>query len=140
MALVKEGNEGVLPRPKGVERVRRLGMYATTRKVETEEEAVAVMEEHEVEGSVKKVEGVSGKSVMSQNELSHWQPMHELVARAEANQVKVRPYDKSDRFYAWRVRTKKFEAKKMARAAGGKTGKKAKKVPLKHGGAKGSKK
>ncbi|RMD43721.1 hypothetical protein DV735_g1466, partial [Chaetothyriales sp. CBS 134920] len=57
--------------------------------------------------------------VMSAKELGQWEPMAELVRRAEENQVKVRPFDRRDRWYAWRVRSKKIEAQRMLRAAAG---------------------
>ncbi|RMZ77265.1 hypothetical protein DV738_g4541, partial [Chaetothyriales sp. CBS 135597] len=57
--------------------------------------------------------------VMSAKELGQWEPMAELVRRAEENQVKVRPFDRRDRWYAWRLRSKKIEAQRMLRAAAG---------------------
>ena len=44
----------------------------------------------------------------------------ELARQAEMNKVRVRPFDRKDRFYAWRVRNKKIKAKKLARAGMGK--------------------
>lgn len=44
----------------------------------------------------------------------------ELARQAEQNKVRVRPFDRKDRFYAWRVRNKKIKAKKLARAGMGK--------------------
>ncbi|RMZ81563.1 hypothetical protein DV737_g2463, partial [Chaetothyriales sp. CBS 132003] len=71
-----------------------------------------------------------GKNVMSAKELGQWEPMAELVQRAEQNQVKVRPFDRRDRWYAWRLRSKKIEAHRMLRAAaGGKKKAKAKARP-----------
>ena len=43
----------------------------------------------------------------------------ELARQAEQNKVRVRPFDRKDRFYAWRVRTKKVKARKLARAGMG---------------------
>lgn len=52
----------------------------------------------------------------------------ELARQAEEMQVRLKPFDRKDRWKAWRVRTKKIEARKLARAAaGGKKGKKAQK-------------
>lgn len=40
----------------------------------------------------------------------------EIARQAERNKVWVRPFDRNDRFYAWRVRTKKIKEKKLVRA------------------------
>ena len=55
----------------------------------------------------------------------------ELARQAERNMVKVRKFDRKDRFYAWRVRTKKIKMKKLARGGMGKGKKKGRPTPPK---------
>jgi large subunit ribosomal protein L27 len=145
VALAKEGKESVLPTPRNAPTPRRVGMVAVPIKapVATQAAATAFLEAHlsstnKAKDAWKKGSGRAGVTAVTDPPIMRANGSRianvQLVREAAANAVKVRPYVRKDRWFAWRQRTKKFRAKRVQRAAAGKAkkrvaqkGKKAKK-------------
>lgn len=124
MALEKEGRGSLLPTPMNAVRRRRLGMVAAPMRVEsTKQEGEGFLESHRVQVAKGSVEG-DGVVVlpMLARKGRHWESSRvsnwEIAREADESKVQVRPFDKDDRFYAWRQRTKKIKMKKALRAKG----------------------
>lgn len=142
VALAKEGKESVLPTPPNAPSRRRVGMYAVPMKVSDTVEAENFLESHLTPGSKP---ASSSKGLKSSSATPTGPPIMrakgyrianiQLVRDAVANEVQVRPFDKKDRWFAWRVRQRKYRDKKLARATAG-----AKKRVGKQQAKKGSKK
>jgi large subunit ribosomal protein L27 len=129
VSLEKEGKGSVLPTPGNAISRRRLGMFASPMKIiqagkPGEEEARSFLEGHISDNSVGPSSTVPSTPPTIMRPGQYRIANVELARQAELKKVKVRPFDRKDRFYAWRVRTKKIKEKKLARAAMGKTKKK----------------
>lgn len=123
VALAREGKEAVLPTPVNAPTRRRVGMVAREIKEEGSRSAAGFLEGRLTEGSFgSKKDGKEGerpKREMIMRARGFRVANVSLVEQAMENQVQVRPYVRKDRWYAWRVRTKKYENKRKARAGGG---------------------
>ena len=123
VALKKEGRGSLLPTPVNAVRRRRLGMVAAPMRVETAKEEEGLLESHRMQVPKGNVEG-DGVVVlpMLARKGRHWESSRvsnwEIARDADENKVQVRPFDRDDRFYAWRQRTKKIKAKKALKAKG----------------------
>ena len=130
VTLEREGKGAVLPTPGNKGRGRRLGMTAVGMKIEggvrsdAEVEAREFLEGHVSEGS-KGAGTTLAKAPPIMRAREYRIANAELARQAEEKKVKVREFDRKDRFYAWRVRVRKMKEKKLARAALGKSKKKA---------------
>ena len=141
VALAKEGKQSVLPTPPNAPSPRRVGMYAVPMKVSDAAEAENFLESHLTPGSKP---ASSSKGLKANPTVPTDPPIMrargyrianiQIARNAAANEVKVRPFDKKDRWFAWRVRQRKYRDKKLARAATG-----AKKRSGKQQAGKGSK-
>lgn len=127
VALAREGKESKLPTPPNAPTRRRVGMVAVPIKpVATQTEAENFLAAHLTTNS-KPPSSSKGPKL---NPATPTDPPImrargyrianvQLARDAEANAVKVRPYDRKDRWFAWRQRQAKFEKKKLARSLGG---------------------
>ena len=127
VALDREGKRSILPTPQNAPTRRRLGMYATPIK----ESNANFLESHATANSVRKVAAppqvppVKGTRTAANPALStrnrgmrfqkesNW----EIGDAAAKKGVTVRPFDRKDRWYAWRIRAQKQKKSALARAA-----------------------
>ena len=140
VSLERDGKEAVLPTPVNAVSRRRVGMYACPIKTGGsgrvgDVEAAKFLEGHVSENS----KPASANSTAGRMATAEPPPIYrageyrianvELVRQAERNQARVRPFDRKDRFYAWRVRAKRIKEKRLAKAGQGKGKKKAQAKP-----------
>ncbi|KPI37821.1 54S ribosomal protein L2, mitochondrial [Cyphellophora attinorum] len=138
VALAREGKESVLPSPRNAPTRRRVGMLAVPIKVaETAEEARGFLEQHAVggsgpagpDGSPRPVGHAAPGTPVKPAPIMRYKGYRianvQLARDAVDEQVQVRPFDRKDRWKAWRVRALKFKNKRHSRAtrAAGKLGK-----------------
>ena len=128
VALQKEGTGSELPTPTNAITRRRLGMYATKIK----EPDVDFLQQHLSTSSVgdksasKEMVNPPRPTTMRQRTLMYRESNYEIGRSAEKKGITVRPFDRSDRWMAWRKRSAKIKRKLLERAAKKKTGRKGK--------------
>lgn len=136
VALDKEGPRSKLPTPPNAPTRRRLGMYLVPIK-QTQEESVlsdaAFLRAHIIEGKVMtKPPPTPAPATTTQlpyalRKGGHGMANHEIGRAAERKGIRVKIFDRKDRWTAWRVRAKKSKEKQLLRAAKANTKTKGKK-------------
>ena len=127
VALDREGNRSILPTPQNAPTRRRLGMYAAPIK----ESNASFLESHATANSVGRlaappqVPAVNGRRTTADpalstrnrgirfRKVSNW----EIGDAAAKKGITVRPFDRKDRWYAWKIRAQKQKTSALARAA-----------------------
>lgn len=124
VALSRTGKESILPTPKNAPTPRRVGMLAVPIKTPVDtSEAENFLEAH-LTGNSKP----AAPKGLKPNPTTPTDPPImrakgyrvaniQLAREAAANAVKVRPFVKRDRWFAWRQRTRKYAQKKLAKAS-----------------------
>lgn len=126
VALEKEGPGSKLPTPPNAPTRRRLGMYLSPIKQTHEQSAVAdaaFLQAHIAEQKTSTraiptpVPVVRKQLPYALRHGGHGMANHEIGRAAERKGIKVKVFDRKDRWTAWRIRSKKAKEKQMARAA-----------------------
>lgn len=140
VALEREGPGSVLPTPPNAASRRRLGMFATPIKQKTCSNDASWLESHMSAGSKAATstdsasEGNSGGLTTVRPLAVSARPRYNLdresnwsIGRtAERKGVKVREYDRKDRWYAWRKRAQKAKRREVRRTLKSQKGKSGK--------------
>ena len=116
VALERDGKRGVLPTPENAPTRRRLGMYASPIK----NGDMTFLETHlssNSEPAAPKRKPAIPPPVMRQGTLMQREANFEIGRAAEKKGIKVRDYDRGDRWIAWKKRAKKVKKAALARAA-----------------------
>lgn len=119
VALEREGPLSKLPTPRNAPTRRRLGMYAAPIKQVPEN----FLESHLSPGSIQAGKPEVGDptvlvpAIIAARDGVFRKSNYEIGKAAEVKGAKVRPYDRGDRWLAWRKRAKKVKAAQLARAA-----------------------
>jgi hypothetical protein len=117
VALEREGKRGVLPTPANAVTRRRLGMYATPIKANA---SASFLESHPRAADGARAPHTATTPpppVMRQGTYMQREANFEIGRAAAKKGVRVREYDRGDRWLAWRKRALKVRKAALARAA-----------------------
>lgn len=148
VALEKEGPGSKLPTPANAPTRRRLGMYEAPINGQSDEE---FLQNHLSENSkgprsdaedmmptpTAKPVGAGMIKTYANKPLTPWPTNYEIGRAGESNAALVRPFDRKDRWLAWRKRSKRVKEGLLAKAA--KATRKTKGKKSNKGGAVGKK-
>lgn len=136
VALDKEGPRSKLPTPPNAPTRRRLGMCLVPIKQTLEQSDIAdatFLQAHLAQGKVmtklpprQPATGTS-QPTLALRKGGNGMANHEIGRAAERKGIRVKIFDRKDRWTAWRVRAKKAQEKKLLRAAKANTKTKGKK-------------